>query len=218
VFDGIIIIGPTLGYLLQWNMIRKSRSIGSFSTDVCAILIFANIFRIFFWFGKRFDQSLLLQSFVMIIFQILLLKECVNLKSRKISYAKTSLIKDFWRWNDFNIYVQAIALTWAVLTATTFLFYKNDFYVELIGYSSVIVEACLGLPQMITNNRRKNTDGLSMGLIGSWVFGDSAKIFMYIKLDQPSQFILCGALQLMVDFLIVGQIVAYRNNKERKIV
>jgi len=218
--DTLIIFGPTIGYLAQWNMIKKSKSIGSFSTDVCAILIFANIFRIFFWFGKRFEQALLLQSFVMIIFQILLLRECVNIKSQSISYSKTSIVKNFWRWNDFDVYVKVIAYAWGALTLSTFLMNKNSFYVELIGYSSVLVEACLGLPQLISNHNKKSTVGLSVGLIASWVLGDTSKIYYYIMLNQPLQFTLCGALQLVVDFLIVGQIVLYKDNKpnQRKIV
>lgn len=44
-----IVFGPLLGFISQYNMIKTRKSIGSFSIYVCAILIFANVLRIFFW-------------------------------------------------------------------------------------------------------------------------------------------------------------------------
>jgi hypothetical protein len=48
-----MILGPTTGYLFQYKMIRDTKDIGSFSIDICGILIFANIIRIFFWYTKN---------------------------------------------------------------------------------------------------------------------------------------------------------------------
>lgn len=39
-----------MGYFSQINLIKREKSVGNFSLDVCAILLFANILRICFWF------------------------------------------------------------------------------------------------------------------------------------------------------------------------
>jgi len=46
----VVVLSPTIGYISQINLIRKDKTTGNFSLDVCAILIFANILRICFWF------------------------------------------------------------------------------------------------------------------------------------------------------------------------
>lgn len=78
-----LIFGPTSAYFFQYNLIAAKKSLGTFSVFVCAILIFCNILRIYFWyrslcaislltsrFGKRYDFALLLQSIVMITVQV----------------------------------------------------------------------------------------------------------------------------------------------------
>jgi hypothetical protein len=64
-----MIFGPLIGFAFQHKLIKETKVIGSFSIDVCAILIFANILRIFFWyyfitiyfrFGKNFETPLLI--------------------------------------------------------------------------------------------------------------------------------------------------------------
>ncbi|GJJ11280.1 hypothetical protein Clacol_005512 [Clathrus columnatus] len=42
---------------------------GRFSTDVCAILLIANITRCFYWLGNHFERALLVQSILMILAQ-----------------------------------------------------------------------------------------------------------------------------------------------------
>jgi hypothetical protein len=46
-------------------------------------------------------------------------------------------------------------------------------------------------------------------MILSWFFGDFMKTLYFIIENQPFPFILCGAVQLIVDILIIGQIVSY---------
>ncbi|KAI8071004.1 hypothetical protein BC940DRAFT_317395 [Gongronella butleri] len=68
-----MVVGPILGYFDQARLIIQSKSSAGFNAKTCAILLFANILRIFFWLGKRFDVTLLLQSIVMIVAQLVLL-------------------------------------------------------------------------------------------------------------------------------------------------
>jgi hypothetical protein len=50
-------------------------------------------------------------------------------------------------------------------------------------------------------------------MIGSWVIGDAFKTFYFITQNQPFQFIMCGSIQLTVDFIIIAQILLYRKTK-----
>jgi len=154
----------------------------------------------------------------MIIFQVLLLRECVQVQSKVVRKHDQSFIKGFWRWGDFTMYMQAIGFVWGVLMVLTYFLGKNPVYVEAIGYASVLIEAGLGLPQLISNFKSKSTAGLSIGLIMSWFFGDSSKIFYYIQKNQPLQFTVCGALQLVSDIVILGQIYVYGKRKQEKLI
>ncbi|CAO3625563.1 unnamed protein product [Cunninghamella echinulata] len=69
-----MIVGPVVGYIDQYRIILQKESSAGFNAKTCAILLFANILRIFFWLGKRFDTTLLIQSIVMIIAQLILLQ------------------------------------------------------------------------------------------------------------------------------------------------
>ena len=51
-----------------------------------------------------------------------------------------------------------------------------------------------------------------MFLILTWFVGDFAKTLYFIFYNQPLQFILCGCVQLTVDFIILVQLFAYKNN------
>jgi hypothetical protein len=61
---------PVGAYVPQYQMIKEQKSIGSFSIFICAILLIANILRIFFWLTVGFAVNLLFQSIFMIIMQV----------------------------------------------------------------------------------------------------------------------------------------------------
>lgn len=48
-FPVFFVVGPSLGYIPQYNEIRSGKYEG-FSTKVCLILLIANALRIFFWY------------------------------------------------------------------------------------------------------------------------------------------------------------------------
>lgn len=73
-----MVFGPVIGYVSQYRLIRRTKTVGNFSTDVCAILLTSNILRIFYWYADKFSVALLLQAILMIIAQILLLKLCID--------------------------------------------------------------------------------------------------------------------------------------------
>lgn len=60
--DSFMALGPSLAYIPQYMDIYRLRNADGFDTRVSLILMVANILRIGFWFGKRFDLVLLFQS------------------------------------------------------------------------------------------------------------------------------------------------------------
>lgn len=213
-----MIIGPTSGYFFQYNLIRRTKSLGSFSTYTCAILIFSNILRIYFWFGTRFATALLLQSILMIVVQLFLLKECVQYKPRRMSLTPKYGIsekykpKNFWRWDNYRTYIESIVYMTVFFGVLTFIFLNDQIYMEFIGYISVMIEACLGFPQLFSNWKNKSTAGLSMELILLWFTGACGKTLFFILNSQPVQFIICGFIQLINDIWILFQMYTYRSD------
>jgi len=214
------IFGPTSGYYFQYKLIKDTESLGTFSIDVCAILIFSNLLRILFWCCKRFDDALLYQSIVMIAVQLLLLRECIRVKSKsfpitKFDMSKKFKVDNFWRWDDFRSYLDFSGLGFAFFIVLTLMLSSSNLYIETIGSVSVMIEACLGLPQLLANRKNRSTDGLSMGLILTWFTGDLAKTLFFILKNQPLQFVMCGITQLSIDIYIIYQIYTY-GRKESK--
>lgn len=69
-FDIIVAIAPISGYVSQLNLIKKEKSLGTFSIDVCAILMISGILRIFFWFAEGYAINLLFQAIFIIAIQV----------------------------------------------------------------------------------------------------------------------------------------------------
>ncbi len=52
-------------------------------------------------------------------------------------------------------------------------------------------------------------------MIGTWFLGDFFKTLYFVMERQPFQFVMCGAVQLTVDILIILQIIAYSKNVDK---
>uniref|UniRef100_A0A1I7UL82 PQ-loop repeat-containing protein 1 n=1 Tax=Caenorhabditis tropicalis TaxID=1561998 RepID=A0A1I7UL82_9PELO len=81
-FKFFIIVGGAIPYVFQYAEIHHRRNASGFSLFVCLALCVANILRILFWFGKRFDNALLAQSIVMLICMILMLEIAVRMNRK----------------------------------------------------------------------------------------------------------------------------------------
>lgn len=69
---------PVFGYVMQTRLIHKNESVGAFSTDICLVLLVANILRLNFYPFKHFETALIFQSLFMIIAQLVLLQACTQ--------------------------------------------------------------------------------------------------------------------------------------------
>lgn len=61
---------PVYAYYSQLMLIKKEKSLGSFSIYVCAILLISNILRVFFWLTVGFATNLLFQSIFIIAIMV----------------------------------------------------------------------------------------------------------------------------------------------------
>lgn len=68
--DIAVAVGPVVGYYSQLKLIQKEKSIGSFSINVCAILMISAILRLYFWLTVGFATTLLFQALFIIIIQV----------------------------------------------------------------------------------------------------------------------------------------------------
>lgn len=65
-----------------------------------------------------------------------------------------------WRWTFFVDYCYFIALFSIIGGVITFLLMGLSAYVEMLGFASLLLEACLGTPQLWRNYNHKSTEGM----------------------------------------------------------
>jgi uncharacterized protein with PQ loop repeat len=210
-----MIIGGAIPYVPQYIDINRTKSAEGFSLHVCLALCVANILRILFWFGKRFDIVLLIQSIVMIICMILMLEISVRMgkktvsKNQRKSVWKGDLVSAFWKWNDLTSYLGVLAGFTVVASIITAIFTRFPIYVEALGMVALLCEACLALPQLLRNFRRRSTEGMSIKMVLMWLMGDVGKTLYFVIKRNPAQFWICSSIQITIDILILGQVYFY---------
>jgi uncharacterized protein with PQ loop repeat len=207
-----------LPYIPQYQSIKRTKKSDAFSSYVSLILIISNTLRVFFWLGKDFPIVLLLQSLVMIALQLLMVQVCVDTldapKKKELDAPRGCDWGHFWEWDAFSMYgktssVQFLSYFVIVVFFLTFCFEGQSLYFEILGYLSLGVESALGIPQFYKNLKRQSTDGLSLSMVVGWTVGDSLKTVYFVLRHVPSQFVLCGSLQICVDIVILGQFATY---------
>ena len=215
-----MIFAPSIGYITQAIKFKIKKSSVGFSLYVCLVLIFSNILRIFFWFGKQFTTVLLFQSFVVLLSQLYLIKVYLDYKEQEKLYVGYSYfgimmremgqIALFWKWNYFLPYLITTLNMSLILGGISYLFgFDNINYIEFIGYLSTGIEVLLGIPQIIANYYGKNVQTLSLIMFMTWIFGDCFKTGYYIVTQCPIQFIICGVIQIIIDITLIGQMIYY---------
>jgi len=217
IFSFFLVFRNAFPYVFQYLKIRRHRSAAGFSLLVCLVVCVANILRINFWFGKRFETCLLLQSIGMIIYMIPMLEISARMNrlvtplSKQKSIWKGDILNAFWKWDDLSSYIITL-LAFSLASGTvTYFFWDSPVYVEGIGTLSLMIEAFLGMPQVILNFRRKSTKGLSIKMVLMLTLAESIKTSYFIYLQTPPQFLVCSSLQIMINVIILLQVYFYRN-------
>ncbi|XP_011554628.1 solute carrier family 66 member 2 isoform X3 [Plutella xylostella] len=215
---GAMIIGGVAPYVPQYKQIKKTQDAEGFSLYVCLALLVANTLRILFWFGKRYEIPLLIQSIVMNATMFVMIHLCVTVrKKNQIIRARERIFTDmdrkyFWAWTDFQSYLDCMLVFSVVGAAITYLLIEFSPFVELIGFLAVFTEAMLGAPQIAKNLRNKSTEGMSLSMVVMWTCGDVFKTAYFVLREAPPQFWICGSLQVTLDLVILFQVWLYRNN------
>ncbi|XP_012550017.1 PQ-loop repeat-containing protein 1 isoform X1 [Bombyx mandarina] len=257
---GAMIIGGVAPYIPQYRQIKKTQDAEGFSLYVCLALLIANTLRILFWFGKRYELPLLIQSIVMNVTMFVMIHLCVSVrKKNQIIRARERIFTDaifmlyillccvngpaqpdetarwlnqrsgisggekphrfydmerkyFWAWTDFQSYVDCMLVFSVLGAAVTYLLIEFSPFVELIGFMAVFTEAMLGAPQIAKNLQNKSTEGMSVSMVIMWTCGDIFKTAYFIIREAPTQFWVCGGLQVFLDVVILFQVWLYRHN------
>ncbi|GAA5993241.1 hypothetical protein JCM5350_007294 [Sporobolomyces pararoseus] len=205
---------PPLAYSDQYISICRKRNSTGFSTDIPGLLIVANITRIIYWLGERFQIYLLVQSILMIFAQFGILYVCLLYKDpNEMSKRKGKKRRpgNFWQWENFSAYLEFSALL-ILMHCVMFLFlHKVKFYIELLGFVALGLEATLPIPQLLVNYENKSTAGFRSTVLAGWFLGDLFKTCYYFATaDNGIAFKTCAVFQLSVDCLLLVQTFWYR--------
>ncbi|KAK6372587.1 hypothetical protein LTR64_004505 [Lithohypha guttulata] len=195
-----------------------------FSLDIPLIMLVASILKVFYWFGAYYDTSLLIQACLMLVVQTILLKVALDNRPSSASrdgvahrpfssYSADSIVEDilagkrplnFWRWNTTKPYFQFLAYMSCTLLFIHVLLpfiSRTPFYISLIGYTGLAIEAFLPVPQIFKNHNARSCKGFRLSVIVNWLAGDAMKMsyFFLSKEYVPWPFRLCGIFQACCD-------------------
>ncbi len=67
----------------------------------------------------------------------------------------------------------------------------------------------LAAPQFYRNFVNKSTEGMSVVMVLMWTSGDIFKTTYFILRSSPTQFWLCGMLQVTLDLMVLSQVYMY---------
>ncbi|KAM3869710.1 solute carrier family 66 member 2 [Diretmus argenteus] len=218
----VMVFGGALPYVPQYQEIQRSSNTEGFSTRVCLVLLIANILRIFFWIGKQFELTLLFQSVVMILTMFAMLHLCCTVQNaNRVSTKQHRLseldLRYFWKWSAFEDYL-LFCFGFTVLCAlVTLLMLDSAVFVETLGSLAVLFEAMLGLPQLLQNFHNHSTRGMSVKMVLLWTAGDVFKTTYFVMNESPSQFWVCGSVQILIDLAILLQVLYYGQDMRVKL-
>uniref|UniRef100_A0A146RE24 Solute carrier family 66 member 2 n=1 Tax=Fundulus heteroclitus TaxID=8078 RepID=A0A146RE24_FUNHE len=210
----LMVFGGALPYVPQYQEIQRSSNTEGFSTRVCLVLLIANILRIFFWIGKQFELTLLLQSVVMILTMFAMLHLCCTVHSTNRVSTKQHRLTDwdlhyFWRWSAFEDYLLFCFGFTVASAVVTLLLLDSAMFVEALGSLAVMFEAMLGVPQLLQNLHNRSTKGMSVKMVLLWTAGDVFKTTYFVMNESPAQFWVCGSVQIFTDVAILLQVLLY---------
>ena len=225
--DILVIVCPEISYMLQVIKFYKTKSSEGFSKFTCLFLFTANLCRIFFWIGKRFKTTLLLQSIGIVLFQIYLIYLCIKFDSNKllpdlnfqpkstfyylIHWSDTLNIKKIWKWSlIIEYYKLMFFITFILILSTSII--KITFLYDIIGTISVVFDTMICVPQIIENYKIKNTKNVSCLMIFVWMIGDVLKFLYNVIYKTPIQMIIGALIQVLSEIIIMIQFVIYGKN------
>lgn len=212
IVDIIQALTPIIPYFAQINTFKKQQSSKGFSIKISLFVLSAHILRIFFWFGERFNISLLFQSILLNITHLYLVKIYVDFAEKNEERNKESIFSDFWDWdNHVNYFITTLGFVLFLIGITFHLGFENKIYVNLLGSVSSILEAVMPCAQIVKLYNVKSAKSLSYVLVLSWVLGDSFKVYYYIITKVPIQMLISAIMQVLFELFIILQVFYYNS-------
>jgi len=237
--DLFMTFAPSLNYLFQAQKFKQTKSSKGFSIFLCLVTLLSHTLKVFFWFGKKFKFTLLLQSILVINMQLYLIHLCIKYKELKISTSSVSLLynnknllpnkfklKNFikssmdctktlnstliWRWNTAIEYYKFYFLIIFTLSALSIYFgINNIYYINVIGIFSVFLEMLCTLPQIIELHKSKNPNNISKIMVFMWFSGNILKIYYNTVNNSPMQLIIGSYIQVFFNIILICQMFYY---------
>ncbi|KAI9834569.1 MAG: hypothetical protein M1819_002945 [Sarea resinae] len=221
-----LVASPVLSYSDQIWSIRKTRSSQGFSLDIPLIMLVASLLRIAYYPGVHYDTSLLIQSLLMVIMQLILLKSALDFRPPPPSLSHTPFADhhhhkipttspssltiprpfNFWRWPHQRPYWTFLSyLTISLLAGHYFISpLLPGTYFSTLGYLGLGIEATLPIPQVLSNYGAKSCRGFRFSVLANWLGGDLMKMifFFFAESTITWAFKLCGLFQFACDLCL----------------
>ncbi|KAB5563334.1 PQ loop repeat protein [Coniochaeta sp. 2T2.1] len=230
-----LVLSPVFSYSDQAISMYRNKSSAGFSLDIPLIMLVASMLRIFYYPGARFDIALLIQSFLMVAVQLVVLKIALDHRpppTSKGGEAATPFAGahehgifekprpyGFWQWRSPKPYWQFLLYLFIVLTLGELVLapFRSLYpaYSSLIGYLGLSIEAMLPLPQIFANARSRSCKGFRVSVLASWLLGDSMKMFWFFTspTEIPWAFKISGLFQAGCDSFLGIQYLMYGNGE-----
>ena len=236
--DLFMTFAPSLNYLFQARKFNETKSSKGFSIFLCLVTLLSHTLKVFFWFGKKFKFTLLLQSILVINMQLYLIHLCIKYKefkenssvslmyNNKNLLSNTFTLKNFiksfmdctktlnstliWRWNTAIEYYKFYFLIIFALSVLSIYFgIKNIYYINAIGIFSVFLEMLCTLPQIIELHKSKNPKNISKIMVFMWFSGNILKIYYNTVNNSPIQLIIGSYIQVFFNIILICQMFYY---------
>ncbi|CAG7732127.1 unnamed protein product [Allacma fusca] len=209
-----LIVGGVIPYIPQYYEIVSTGNSSGFSLYVCLAIVASSLLRISYWFRKSYDIALLFQSIVMVICMVVMLELCIRTERRNGRFRSEHFFLElepayFWKWTDLLSYLQAMVFIMVISTFVVLFLGWVPGMAESVGFSALVIEACLALPQFLNNYNNKTTHGMNKAMVCLWGLGDIFKLTYYLTREVPLPFLLCACFQFLLDVLILAQIFIY---------
>ncbi|KAI1853774.1 hypothetical protein JX265_003892 [Neoarthrinium moseri] len=229
-----LISSPIISYADQAMAMHRKRSSAGFSLDIPLIMLVACMFRIFYWFGAKYDIALLIQAFTNIFMQVILLKIALDHRPSHSSRGGDAALPfagsqdgfmgiqrpyNFWQWRSPKPYWQFLLYLFITLTVLELIIAPFDSlyptYWGLLGIIGLGVEATLPIPQLLANARSQSCRGFRLSLLVSWILGDTLKMYWFFTstTEIPLAFKVCGMFQAGCDLMLGVQYLMYGENE-----
>ena len=191
-------------------------------------MLVASILRCFYWVETHYEVSLLFQSLITILVQVVLLKVALDHRpplnthpAAPISYAPPPRLRPyhFWQWRPQKPYWNFLGLFTFLTLLCQLLFGQSTTYNALLGFLALGIEATLPIPQVLQNWRNKSCNGFRLSVLVSWVLGDVMKQVYFFSAEHVNmQFKLCALVQMTMDLVLAWQFWTYGNEDQAALV